>query len=214
MFTLSHLIPAAFPALVLAHFVALLSPGPDFFLLTGHAIRHRLAGSAFICLGIATGNAVYILLAISGWHGLIQQPWLFTTVEITGALYLCWLGYQLMRSPLRQLQLQQQTHALTSGRQFVIGLSSALLNPKNALFYMSLLAVILGNNVTLWQQGFCGVWMFFAVLGWDLLLAMLIGHHRLQRVLNHQLYLIERGAGVILTGFGLALLFHKLNFIS
>jgi threonine/homoserine/homoserine lactone efflux protein len=45
-------------------------------------------------------------------------------------------------------------------------------------------------------------------------IAMLIGHHRLQRVLNHQLYLIERGAGVILTGFGLALLFHKLNFIS
>ena len=93
MFTLAQLIPTAFPALVLAHFVALLSPGPDFFLLTGHAIRHRLAGSAFICLGIATGNAVYILLAISGWHGLTQQPWLFTAVEITGALYLCWLGY-------------------------------------------------------------------------------------------------------------------------
>ena len=119
---------------MLAHFVALLSPGPDFFLLTGHAIQHQL-GHRFICLGIATGNAVYILLAISGWHGLTQQPWLFTAVEITGALYLCWLGYQLIRSPMRQLQLQQQTHALTSGRQFVIGLSSALLNPKMRCLY-------------------------------------------------------------------------------
>ncbi len=36
--------PPAFPSLALAHFVALLSPGPDFFLLVGYAIRLR--GSA------------------------------------------------------------------------------------------------------------------------------------------------------------------------
>lgn len=31
------LFPSAFLALALAHFVALLSPGPDFFLLVGYA---------------------------------------------------------------------------------------------------------------------------------------------------------------------------------
>ena len=38
--------PSAFLALALAHFVALLSPGPDFFLLMGYAARYRLRGSA------------------------------------------------------------------------------------------------------------------------------------------------------------------------
>lgn len=38
--------PSAFLALALAHFVALLSPGPDFFLLVGYAARYRLRGSA------------------------------------------------------------------------------------------------------------------------------------------------------------------------
>jgi threonine/homoserine/homoserine lactone efflux protein len=211
MFTLSHFIPTAFPALVLAHFVALLSPGPDFFLLTGHAIRHRLAGSAFICLGIATGNAVYILLALAGWHGMAQQPILFMVVEITGALYLCWLGYQFVRSPARNMQLQQHTRELTFRKQFVTGLASALLNPKNALFYMSLMTVILGNKVTLLQQSFCGVWMFLAVLGWDLLMATLISHPKLQQILNHQIHRIEHIAGVVLTGFGLALLWRRLG---
>ena len=36
---LATLFPSAFPALALSHFVALLSPGPDFFLLVGYAIR-------------------------------------------------------------------------------------------------------------------------------------------------------------------------------
>lgn len=40
------LFPSAFLALALAHFVALLSPGPDFFLLVGYAARYRLRGSA------------------------------------------------------------------------------------------------------------------------------------------------------------------------
>lgn len=56
MHTLSTLFPAAFPALALSHFVALLSPGPDFFLLVGYAVRYRIRGSIGLCLGIA---AVY-----------------------------------------------------------------------------------------------------------------------------------------------------------
>ena len=58
--------PSAFLALALAHFVALLSPGPDFFLLVGYAARYRLRGSAGLCVGIAAGNALYIVLVIIG----------------------------------------------------------------------------------------------------------------------------------------------------
>lgn len=53
--------PSAFLALALAHFVALLSPGPDFFLLVGYSARYRLRGSAGLCVGIATGNGVVYL---------------------------------------------------------------------------------------------------------------------------------------------------------
>jgi threonine/homoserine/homoserine lactone efflux protein len=57
MSLLPEFIPAAFPLLALSHFVALVSPGPDFFLLAGYAIRYRLRGSAGIGPGIALGNA-------------------------------------------------------------------------------------------------------------------------------------------------------------
>ena len=61
---LSVLFPPAFPALALAHFVALLSPGPDFFLLVGYAVRYRLRGSAGLCLGIAAGTSIQLLVSV------------------------------------------------------------------------------------------------------------------------------------------------------
>ena len=92
MHTLSTLFPAAFPALALSHFVALLSPGPDFFLLVGYAVRYRIRGSIGLCLGIAAGNALYIVLAIVGWGLLRQAPLLFLLIELLGAGYLLWVG--------------------------------------------------------------------------------------------------------------------------
>ena len=139
----------------------------------------------------------------------MQNPQLPYSIAESTSFLLSLLDH--CHSPVRNVQLRQPTHVLTTGKQFATGLTSAILNPKNALFYMSLMTVILGNKVTLWQQGFCGAWMFFAVLSWDLLIATLISHPKLQRILNHQIHLIERGAGVVLVCFGLALLWRRLS---
>lgn len=211
MMLISTLFPANFPALALAHFVALLSPGPDFFLLTAYAIRYHLRGSAGICLGIALGNGIYILLATLGWAGIQHSPRLFSLIELSGACYLLWIGYQLLKSRSSpQFQPVQQTEKpLTLGRQMLLGLGSALLNPKNMLFYISLMTTILGQNVTATQQIVSGGWMFFVVLGWDLLIAALITRPLVQQRLQRYLNIIERGAGIVLIFFGLILLFHR-----
>ena len=48
--------PSAFLALALAHFVALLSPGPDFFLLVAYAARYRRRARRGLCAGPARGT--------------------------------------------------------------------------------------------------------------------------------------------------------------
>lgn len=95
------LFPPAFPALALAHFMALLSPGPDFFLLVGYAVRYRLRGSVGLCLGIAAGNGLYILLVVIGSGLLRQTPLLFTIIEPLGAAYLLWGGPSTVEKPRR-----------------------------------------------------------------------------------------------------------------
>ncbi|MCE1948960.1 LysE family translocator [Enterobacter hormaechei] len=197
------LFPSAFLALALAHFVALLSPGPDFFLLVGYAARFRLRGSAGLCLGIAAGNGLYILLVIISWSALRQFGWLFTLIELSGALYLLWIGSHLVRSRPQPLALEETRQRCPSLRkQILLGLGSALLNPKNALFYLALMTALLGPDVTLLQQATCGVWMVMVVLVWDLALISLMGLPAVQRKLSRSLWLIERTAGVVLMGFG------------
>lgn len=210
LFSADSLFPTHFPALALAHFVALLSPGPDFFLLTAYAIRYRLRGSVGICLGIALGNGIYILLAAIGWAGIKHSPTLFTLIELAGAAYLLWIGYQLVKSrSVLSLQAEQQSDRCpTLCKQILLGLGSALLNPKNMLFYISLMTSILGQQVTPTQQVVSGSWMFSVVLVWDLLIAALIARRMIQQHLTRWLNPIERAAGVILMFFGLLLLFR------
>lgn len=204
--SLSILFPAAFPALAFAHFVALLSSGQDFFLIIAHSIRHRLLGSRFICLGIAMGNAIYIALVIVGWANIRENQTVFEIVEISGAIYLFWIGQKLLRSkPTDSLLETEHAKVPSALNQLLLGLNSALLNPKNALFYMSLMSVILGSEVTLIQQVTCGVWMFLAVLLWDLFIATAIGRPRIQKHLKAGIHIIERVAGIVLIFFGVTL---------
>ena len=214
MSLLSVLFPSAFPALALAHFVALLSPGPDFFLLVGYAARYRMRGSAGLCVGIAVGNGLYILLAIIGWGILRQLPLLFTVIELLGALYLLWIGSLLVRSrPQTLTGTDAQSTCPGFGKQLLLGLGSSLLNPKNALFYLALMTALLGPSVTLLQQTMSGIWMTSVVLCWDLLIVMFIGLPQIQRRLSRGILWVERIAGGVLIIFGCAIALRFLQSI-
>lgn len=214
MSLLSVLFPSAFPALALAHFVALLSPGPDFFLLVGYAARYRMRGSAGLCVGIAFGNGLYVLLAIIGWGILRQLPLLFTVIELLGALYLLWIGSLLVRSrPQTLTGTDAQSTCPGFGKQLLLGLGSSLLNPKNALFYLALMTALLGPSVTLLQQTMSGIWMTSVVLCWDLLIVMFIGLPQIQRRLSRGILWVERIAGGVLIIFGCAIALRFLQSI-
>lgn len=214
MSLLSVLFPSAFPALALAHFVALLSPGPDFFLLVGYAVRYRMRGSTGLCVGIAVGNGLYILLAIIGWEILRQLPLLFTIIELLGALYLLWIGSLLIRSrPQTLTGADARSTCPGFGKQLLLGLGSSLLNPKNALFYLALMTALLGPSVTLLQQTMSGIWMTSVVLCWDLLIVMFIGLPQIQRRLTRGILWVERIAGGVLIIFGCAIALRFLQSI-
>ncbi|WP_275183018.1 LysE family translocator [Citrobacter freundii] len=214
MSLLSVLFPSAFPALALAHFVALLSPGPDFFLLVGYAVRYRMRGSTRLCVGIAVGNGLYILLAIIGWGILRQLPLLFTIIELLGALYLLWIGSLLIRSrPQTLTGTDARSTCPGFGKQLLLGLGSSLLNPKNALFYLALMTALLGPSVTLLQQTMSGIWMTSVVLCWDLLIVMFIGLPQIQRRLTRGILWVERIAGGVLIIFGCAIALRFLQSI-
>tara|TARA_R110000796_G_scaffold88164_7_gene189865 strand:+ start:16303 stop:16929 length:627 start_codon:yes stop_codon:yes gene_type:complete len=192
-----------------AHFLALLSPGPDFFLILRYAIARGRAQATLVCIGITLANALFILLAWYGLMALEEQSALMLYVQLAGCAFLLYMGWLFIRHagqrPLAVAQPQNNAPASYLGA-LLAGLGSGLLNPKNALFYASLFAV-LNSQSTPWAiQGLYGLWMISLVLGWDLLVMRLASQPHLIQRFEYYLPLIERLAGVLLILMAIAML--------
>lgn len=74
---------------VVAHFLALISPGPDFLLVVRSAFRNSRRRALGVALGIALANGLYITLCIIGVASMLAHSlWLMTTLKVIGGLFL------------------------------------------------------------------------------------------------------------------------------
>ncbi|NIF19630.1 LysE family translocator [Pantoea sp. Cy-639] len=199
-----------FLLIAVAHFLALLSPGPDFFLVarTSASAGWRVASGA--CLGIALANGVFIGAAFTGVSALHEGSGLFIALQLAGCAYLLYIGGLFLRhAGSTQLVASEKPLANPAGNwrtSLVMGFASGILNPKNALFYASL-ASLLGSSSPV-AKTLYGGWMFAMVLAWDLLVALAIGNQRVLRRFSRILPWLERASGVMLILLAVGVLVH------
>jgi len=186
------------------YFLALLSPGQDFFLIIKHALSHGYKKAWWSCLGIASGNALYIGLAYMGHAYLSHYPTVVSFIEIGGALFLLYLGFLLLFAPRPTLNENIHTKSKMVLKLFSQGLFSALLNPKNILFYFSLLFTIIKPETAVHVKLFYAVWMVGMLLMWDMFIALLFGNTKALKFLPY-LYWVQKLIGIGLMGFSLHL---------
>ena len=200
-----------FLIIALAHFLALLSPGPDFFLVARTSINSgwRIASGA--CLGIALANGVFIAVAFAGLAILREGSTLFISLQLAGAAYLLYIGTLFVRHAGQTELAAVHTHRATTSwwRGLGMGLVSGILNPKNALFYASLASMVASSSAG-WKWLY-SAWMFAVVLLWDLLVAVAIGNQRVLRRFARALPWLERASGIMLVALAVALLVHLLR---
>ena len=189
-----------------AHFLALLSPGPDFFLIVRSAVINGARVASGVCVGIALANGVYIGLAISGVAVLQEVAGLFAMLKWAGCAYLAWLGWRFLTVRGEALTPEMRGAAKTSGnswhwwRECRVGFLSGILNPKNSLFYASLFSLGFERGTSFGVQLGYGVWMFSAVLLWDLCIARAAGHPPIVRRFMAHVRKVERVTGIVLLG--------------
>ena len=92
-----------FIAIAITHFLALLSPGPDFFLILSTLLRQGQRSAKMICLGVATGNAFIILMIYLSLF--YSKQLLFVMVPIA-SLMLAQLGLFIVLTVLNWLKIQ------------------------------------------------------------------------------------------------------------
>ncbi len=127
-------------AFVLACIILNITPGADtIYVLTRSISQGRKAG-VFSVLGIITGVLVHILLAVFGLSAVLAKSIvIFTTIKWIGAGYLFYLGIKMLISK-SVINLDTNTKSdISTLKIYRQGFLTNVLNPKVALFFLSLL---------------------------------------------------------------------------
>lgn len=184
-------------SLVLAiHAVALISPGPDFAVVTRLAIVTGRGGGLWAAAGVAAAIGVYVLVCALGLSLVLAAlPGLSRLLSVAGALYLAWLGIQCLRSRGQLPDAQTQARG---GRAFVAGFLTNLLNPKAMLYFGSILSQALGPDLGAADTALLWSLLVGESFLWFGLVALLFSSRRVLDWLRGRLQWFDRAVGVVL----------------
>ena len=83
----------------LIHLLAVMSPGPDFIMLTRNTITYSRKAGIYTALGLGCGILVHVIYSLVGIGLIISQSIvLFSGIKFIGAAYLIYLGYKSLTS--------------------------------------------------------------------------------------------------------------------
>ncbi len=146
---------------LIASFVLAVTPGPGvFYIVTRSLMQGRRAGLASVA-GVAAGNFGNALAAAIGLAALFAVSSLaFTVVKYAGALYLIWLGVQMLRQPVAT---SADAEPAPARHVFRDGFIVALLNPKTTLFFAAFLPQFMNPTVAPLPQSIALGALFVAI---------------------------------------------------
>ena len=198
---------------VVAHFLALISPGPDFLLVVRSSLRNTRRRALGVALGIALANGLYITLCLIGVGSLIAHSlWLMVALKIIGGgflLYIAWQAIKARRSDYAFISAETANdgrRAPSFLKEFLLGMASGLSNPKNIIFYLSLFSVVLTPQVSHSLSIGLGVWMTLLVLFWNAMIVLVLSRRQVRRVFGKAAFYLDKTAGVLLGLMGAKLL--------
>ncbi|WP_421671633.1 threonine export protein RhtC [Rahnella sp. EDr1-12] len=205
-----------FLMVAMMHMIALASPGPDFFFVSQTAASRSRKEAMMGVIGITLGVAVWAAVALMGLHLILQKmAWLHQIITVGGGLYLCWMGWQLLKSARAKKQAGETEVVETAvalpanGRTFMRGLLTNLSNPKAVIYFGSVFSMFVGDSVTGGERWGLFILIIAETLAWFTLVALVFALPAMRRGYQRLAKWIDGVAGVVFAGFGIALIVNR-----
>lgn len=196
------------------HFIALLSPGPDFFFVSQTAVSRSRREAMMGVLGITVGVMVWAGVALLGLHLILEKmAWLHNIIMVGGGLYLCWMGYQMLRGAFKKVpqdsEAAVEVELAKGGRSFLKGLLTNLANPKAIIYFGSVFSLFVGDSVGSAERTILFVMIAAETFAWFTLVASLFALPRISRGYQRLAKWVDGVAGALFTGFGIHLIISR-----
>jgi len=188
-----------------------ITPGLDTALVLRTAAIEGARNAALAGLGIVTGCLVWGSAVALGLGALLAASELaFTVLKWVGALYLLWLGLQLIVRPRSRFELLDGRSGRVGhdqgGSWLRRGLLTNLLNPKVGVFYVSFLPQFLPAHVAA-APYILLLAALHAAMGLAWFAALILATRPIARLLKRPrtIRILDRATGLVFVGFGVRL---------
>lgn len=190
----------------LVHLLAVISPGPDFIMVTRNSLIYSRKTGMYTAIGLGFGILVHVTYSLVGIGLLIAKSiLLFNVIKLLGAAYLIYIGYKSLTSKSSHFNLKNQEHKTDISKMTAIkiGFLTNATNPKATLFFLSLFTLVINPNTPLPVKLFIGAEMAVVTSLWFILVAYLISHHLVKNKLDKVQHSAEKFIGVVLIVLGI-----------
>ncbi|MFO7718661.1 MAG: LysE family transporter [Thermodesulfobacteriota bacterium] len=190
-------------------------PGPDFFVVVKNALQGGGAKGRATALGIGAGLLIHVGYSVLGLALVLQNaPHIFQTIQAIGGIYLLWLAVQTLRASLRASSppsvspaaKKQPGHTQSKRVGFQEGFFCNVLNPKAALFFISIFSTYITPNTSWLIHWVYGLEIVLAVTLWFFLVSRIAASERFRRLYAVVYVWIDRAFVLVLVYFGLKVL--------
>lgn len=194
--------------IAIIHLFAVMSPGPDFAVVTRYSLNYGRETGRWVALGIGTGILLHVTYSLVGVSLLIHQyQWLYATLLVLGIGYFLWLGIpSLLAKPRAEMKLKGSVDSsIPVAKAFWVGFMTNGLNVKATLFFLMLFSSVIAPETPFALKAGYGVYLAVATGTWFVLLATFVTWPRFYARFWHMSHWIDRVMGVILIVFAIHL---------
>ena len=196
-----------FLGVALITILAVISPGPDFLMVSRNSLLSSRRAGVFSALGISAGIWVHIIYSICGIGLLISKSIiLFNVLKVLGGAYLLYLGAKMLRAKAQpDIKVELSGRALSDWQAFRTGFLTNALNPKATVFIVSLFMQAIHPATPLSVQLGLGVFISVTHMVWFTAVSLFFSTENIRKQLFRIRHWIDRVFGALLAGFGIAL---------
>ena len=172
------------------HFIALISPGPDFFLVTKYSLDYSKKAGIIIASGLATGILCHVALSLTGISLIIKSsPQLFLILKIICSFYLLYLAFVIFKNRNNNLETEEgistKKNTIETNKSWAyfykIGLLTNITNPKVIIFFFTILTQIVSINTSYFMKIIYGIEMSLATFLWFTFISLFFSNNTFQK---------------------------------
>jgi RhtB (resistance to homoserine/threonine) family protein len=195
------------------YIIAVISPGPDFAMIVRNSLVFSKRSGLMAALGITTGILMHATYTLFGLGLLIRNsPWLFKTIQVAGAAYLIYIGWQSLQAkaqPSQEFDIAKPECArdLTPFHAFKTGFLSNALNPMVIVLFISIFSTVINPATPVPIKVVYVLEMVLITFSWFSTVAIFFSAHHIRKQFLKLGHWLERLAGGVLISLGLRIFF-------